>query len=117
MRVFKDYFNNKIDEEILIEAGGILHHLQQGTWDYDPEIMGVTCDLDDQTYENYKIKNRNKREKLYRDLYKIISENQTISVSISNDSIKKLNIIAQNKNMIHSLIKDAIIEYLEKYEK
>lgn len=110
---FEDYFNKKIDEETLIEVGSILHDLQWGTWDYDPDIMGITCNLTDQIYKEYKIKEKEDREKLYKDCYNKIYENQTLSVSIANNSIKKLKHIAQNETMIHALIQNAIEEYLK----
>lgn len=112
-KTFEDYFNKKIDEEILIEVGSILHNLQWGTWDYDPDIMGITCNLTDQMYNEHKIKNKEEREKLYRELAEAISGNQTLSVSIANDSIKKLKHITQNETMIHALIQKAIEEYLK----
>jgi len=115
-RVFKDYFDKKIDEDTLIRIGGILHELQHGVWDYDPDIMGITCSLDDQSYEEHKISDKREREKMHRKLYAEILGNQTIPVSVPNSSIKKLKKLISPKLLIHDLIKQSISKYLGKKE-
>ena len=117
LRAFNDYYDKRIDEDILIGVGSILHNLQMGTWDYDPGIMSVTCMLDDQIYGGFGVSSKKEREKMYGDCYKQISENKTISVSLPNELVKKLEKISKGGLLIHDLVKKIILKHCGKLGK
>lgn len=112
VRTFKDYFKGKIEEGVLLEVGSILHMLQLGTWDRDPDILSISCSLDDfHLKRNLTPRGKKVREKLYKDLYKSLSSNQTIPISLPISFIKKLE---EDDKVVQEVLKETFWKLFRK---